>query len=61
MKAILLVFCFTVISIQSFANNLQITNLSKTGNTITFDISWENSWRSGLTFHDAVCKSDGCL
>lgn len=38
----------------AFSNNLSITNLSKTSNTITFDLSWENSWRSGFTYHDAV-------
>ena len=36
------------------ANNLEITNLSTTGNQLNFDVTWDNSWRSGLTYHDAV-------
>jgi len=37
-----------------FANNVQITNLTRSGNTISFDISWENSWYLDQTYHDAV-------
>ena len=36
-------------------NNLQITNITHpTSTSVSFDISWDNSWRSGLDFHDAV-------
>jgi len=41
-------------SISISANNVQITNLSKSGNSISFDLTWENSWYVGLTYHDAV-------
>ncbi len=52
----LLFTLFIVILQFSFAkaNNVQITNLSVSASSVTFDISWENSWRSGLDYHDAV-------
>lgn len=38
------------------ANNVIIANLNWTGTTVTFDISWENSWRTGagINNYDAV-------
>lgn len=44
-----------IISIAS-ANNVQIASLSYDNdlNQVTFNLSWENSWRSGSDFHDAV-------
>ena len=54
MKNILLVLVLGLYSTSIFSNNVQITNLTKSGNTITFDLSWENSWYVGLSHHDAV-------
>jgi formylglycine-generating enzyme required for sulfatase activity len=54
MKNILLILIFALISITIWANNVQVTSLVKTGSTITFDLQWENSWRSSITYHDAV-------
>ncbi len=41
----------------SLANNVQITNVSITGTTLDFEVSWENSWRVNSTApfnYDAV-------
>ena len=48
-KPILLIIAgFFVLNLN--ANNLSITNTSYDGNeTITFDLSWENSWRTSIT------------
>ena len=54
MKNILLIFVLGMFSLNALANNVQITNLFKSGSTIAFDLTWENSWRVGLTYHDAV-------
>ncbi len=43
-----------LISYTSQANNVQITNITKSGGTISFDLSWENSWRSTFNYFDAV-------
>jgi len=37
-------FLITMIWNSSFANNLQITNVTATTSSIQFNISWENSW-----------------
>jgi formylglycine-generating enzyme required for sulfatase activity len=43
-KTTLLIVCFFS-SVLSFANNLQITNMTvPDANTVQFDISWENGW-----------------
>jgi formylglycine-generating enzyme required for sulfatase activity len=34
---------------QANANNVQISNVSLIGDTVKFDISWENSWRNTAT------------
>jgi formylglycine-generating enzyme required for sulfatase activity len=45
---ILLIICISCISLQ--ANDLVISNTSYDGNeTITFDLSWKNSWRTSIT------------
>ncbi len=49
-----IVICFIAFSNDSNANDLMITNLVRTGNSITFSVSWENSWYEGITYHDAV-------
>ncbi len=54
MKNIFLTLVLGVICYSASANNVEITNLIKTNSTLTFDLTWENSWRSGLTYHDAV-------
>lgn len=54
MKILVQVLILGLMCFDSFGNNVSITNLNKTSNTITFDLSWENSWRVGLTYHDAV-------
>ena len=44
-------------SALTFANNVKISNVQYAASNITFDISWENSWRgpgSNPQFHDAV-------
>lgn len=62
MDSIRLLFlaCIFMFSLAAFGNNVQISNVSFTpigsGGQITFDITWENSWRLGVNseFHDAV-------
>ncbi|MDF1697912.1 MAG: hypothetical protein P1U56_18845 [Saprospiraceae bacterium] len=54
MKKIILAFIFGMISFISHANNVQISNLVKNGVNISFDLTWENSWHVGETYHDAV-------
>lgn len=54
MKHLLLLLGFILLSFASSANNLMITNVTKSGSTTTFDVSWDKSWRSGINFHDAV-------
>ncbi|HQW46104.1 MAG: hypothetical protein IPI22_10125 [Bacteroidetes bacterium] len=47
MKKIMYFFAaFVFTCSQAFANNIQISNVTTSGNNITFDISWENSWNS---------------
>jgi formylglycine-generating enzyme required for sulfatase activity len=42
-------------AMQLQANNLQLSNISATTTTISFDIAWENSWSlSSIGNHDAV-------
>ena len=49
----LTVFCLS--QTFSFANNVQITNMTVTGpNTVQFDISWENGWFIPSYNYDAV-------
>ena len=47
-----LVFLFTLG--VTFSNNLEFTNVSQSGSVISFDIEWDNSWKSGSDFRDAV-------
>ena len=54
MKNILFILILNLTTYATSANNLQVTNLTKTGSTISFDLSWENSWHVGNTYHDAV-------
>jgi len=54
MKLYLTFLSFFLFSQCISANNLQITNLTRNGNTIDFDVTWENSWRSSLQWSDAV-------
>ena len=44
----LLLFCSLFISANLFANNINITDVSynSAAGTVTFNISWENSWRT---------------
>jgi len=52
-----LVFLIAMIWNTSYANNLQITNVTKVNNaTISFKVNWENSWRVSTApkNHDAV-------
>lgn len=46
-KAILAVLFFTFVG-STYANNVQITGTSVTGNAITFNVSWENSWYASV-------------
>lgn len=41
-------------AINLSANDVQVTNVGQSGNTITFDISWDHSWKSGSQYKDAV-------
>ncbi len=36
------------------ANNLQISNVSRSNNMVTFDILWDNSWYSTSELNDAA-------
>ena len=44
MKNFLLIALGLFLSITTRASNLTIENLTRTGNQITFDLSWDNSW-----------------
>ena len=50
-----LLAAFLFIWTAAAANNVQLTNISvsnnitNTGKVIQFDLSWENSWRTGST------------
>ncbi|MCC7029625.1 MAG: hypothetical protein IT257_04910 [Chitinophagaceae bacterium] len=47
MKKIIFFLASMLASFQVMhANNIQISNVTTSGNNITFDISWENSWNS---------------
>lgn len=54
MKAIVLLIFGLFTSLGLNANNLQITNINYANNEITFDVSWENSWRANFAHRDAV-------
>ena len=54
MTKLLTVLLSLLFCCQLSANNLQITQLSTNGSTLTFQVTWDNSWRNGLTYHDAV-------
>jgi formylglycine-generating enzyme required for sulfatase activity len=58
MKNIVIIFLFMVVSKCAIANNLNIANTSfnSSDNTVTFTISWDNSWRlsTGPSNWDAV-------
>jgi hypothetical protein len=58
MKNIIIIFLFMVVSKCAVANNLNIanTNFNSSDNTVTFTISWDNSWRlnTGPSNWDAV-------
>ena len=58
MKQLLPLLLFCSLSFSLWANNLQISNVTLTNDsTLTFSISWENSWRLDGTppyNHDAV-------
>lgn len=54
MKTICLFLLGLFISFGLKANNIQISNITYTNNDITFDVSWENSWRATFAHRDAV-------
>ncbi len=58
MKNIVIIFLFMFVSNFAFANNLNISNTSfnAVNNTISFSISWDNSWKltTGPSNWDAV-------
>ncbi|MEL6559818.1 MAG: hypothetical protein AAFQ94_16635, partial [Bacteroidota bacterium] len=57
MKRTLLSFLlFVTVSLSAKANNLTIENVAydQVNGTLTFDISWENSWNLNDDYHDAV-------
>ena len=55
MKNKLFLLCFLVITLGTFANNLVISNVTKTDDShLTFDISWDNYWNYIGTASDAV-------
>lgn len=49
MKKLLIITVILLACVHARANNIQITNVSvvSANNTIKFDVSWENGWRSG--------------
>lgn len=53
----LLILAATAFAPRLHANNLQISGVTLTGNTLSFNVSWDNSWRTNLTApynYDAV-------
>lgn len=54
MKPLLTIIFFIGCCSFSKANNLEIANLTSAGSQLTFDLSWDNSWRNTLDFHDAA-------
>lgn len=65
-KVLLLAFIFFTINFNSLSNNIRIENISLSNDTtLTFAISWDNSWRNvhAPSNHDAVwlfIKHRGC-
>ena len=53
-RKIVLITLFGLLMNTASANNVEITNLVKAGNSISFDLSWENSWFAGSSHHDAI-------
>jgi len=57
LKLVLSIIIFQfLISISANANNVQVSNVVRTGQDIAFDLSWENSWnvQGQPSNHDAV-------
>ena len=54
--SLVLLFAISQFSNSLNANNLQITNVSQTGDLVEFDLAWENSWNvaGAPSNHDAV-------
>lgn len=55
----LLFFALILFSVSASANNIQVANVSlQEGNkgtqVIQFDVTWENSWRTGSDIHDGA-------
>ena len=46
----------SIFSNEALSNNVQITNVAyeEGNNRVIFDLSWDNSWRFGQNFYDAV-------
>ncbi len=53
MKKIILLITLAFGMIAGYANNLVISNVTKNGTQLSFDVSWDNAWNDG-TFNDAV-------
>ncbi len=50
MKTLIILFALAFSCLHLKANNVSVSNVSYDGNTtITFDLSWENSWRTSST------------
>ena len=54
LKFFFVLAALNAIIFPALSNNVQIANLTKSGSTISFELSWENSWYAGIEFHDAV-------
>src|SRR5687767_3070349 len=50
--SVVMILCLNIFGLSgTFANNLTIANISysQVNGTVTFDLSWNNSWRSSTT------------
>ena len=54
MKRLFTIAAVLFVILQGHANNVEISNVLKSGISVRFDVTWENSWRSNSTYHDAV-------
>lgn len=52
MKKILIILF--LINLNSWSNNLVLSNVTSSNSQITFDISWDNSWKTINGNHDAI-------
>lgn len=54
MKTITTILVSLFFTIHAIANNVEISDVFKSGTSVSFDVTWDNSWRTVSDDHDAV-------